>query len=190
MVSAAILALLLAQGTPPPAPTPSAGRIQAQTLSFADGLRRLIEHGSNLSPHDLVFSQDLGPQVGQTSVDGTEIYALNFTIAGLTGCQVVSTGYDQGYVACTAYVGPDTALARSTFTKVQNQLRTFAGPGASFSVQYVPRSLGLSEGPTTTAEYWPNGLVSVSVNMLEARNGPSGVTLQVTHVPEYQRRPT
>jgi hypothetical protein len=181
MTLAAILALLLAQATPLPSPT--AGRIQAPTLSFADGLQRLINHAAYVSPQDLVFSQDLGPQVGRNGAE--EIYALNFTIAGFTRCQVVSIGYDMGYASCEAYFGPDAAVARSTFNDVEDELHVFAGHGSSFSVKSFSKTTGLNVGKTTVAEYRPNRQVRVSINMLEANTGPSGVTLQVTHVPEY-----
>jgi hypothetical protein len=110
---------------------------------------------------------------------------LNFTIAGFTGCQVESSGYDIGYASCEAYFGPDAAVARSTFNNVEEELYAFAGHGSSFSVKSFSKTAGLNVGKTTIAEYRPNRHVSGSINMLEAKTGPSGVTLQITHLTEY-----
>lgn len=170
--------MLLAQAAP--SPTPTASELQTPTLTFADGLRRLINDGFNVVSQELVFAPDLGLRIGGTY----NTYALKFAIAGFTDCQVTSNGYDAGDVACTAYKGPDAALARTTFSHLLKQLQDFAGSN-SVSVIENPPHVGLHVGKETEAKYFPNGRVRVFINLLESRakGFPSAASFVVAHVP-------
>lgn len=163
MIPAPMLAALtLAQITPPPA-------VQAPAISFADGLRRLIGDAPN------GFSRELGRRL--TTQGEVTTYVLNFTIAGLTGCRVVTNG-GLGRVACDAYRGNDPDAAQSAFDDFERQLHSFAGRDGHYFVD----SFSFATEILTVASYWPSEALDVTVQK-HASNGAYSVVFEVARNP-------
>jgi hypothetical protein len=126
------------------------------TVSFAEGLRRLIDHAPRL------FFDDIGSEIHiPLASPDTKTYALNFLITGFSQCQVIIGG-EPANARCQAYQGHSAGSARQTFTGLVDQLRAFAGAGADVEVR--------SGKGLTNAYYEPRKDVHVQLDLLNWHN--------------------
>jgi hypothetical protein len=161
MTLAVVLALLLAQATSSPSPTPSVVNGATTTLTLDEALKRLIPDAVN------EFAEDHGAKV--VSPRGETGYALSFGIAGLTDCAIVATDFP--FAMCIAYRGKDAAAARSAYYALKAGLHGFAGRGAPINEAVT----AANTATLTTAIYRPNTDVEVMIEMVETSGGAAVV---------------
>lgn len=172
MTTAILLAgLAMAGVTASPLPSLAPDLSSRPTLSFTDGLRRLILHASNL------FSEDRDQQISKNNEE--ERYSLNFRIAGLTSCEI-SVGGASAVARCQAYSGNDAASARSTFLDIEGKLHGLAGKESRFLVEEAK----IDKAKVTVASYWPSESVDVTSTLIERQN-VSDVNLEVSLLAKY-----